>query len=480
MRRIFIVGLAVLPLLAYLSPPLAHAAANDGVGVSTNGLYLYYDFANPNSYSGSGTTLSDLSGNNLTGSILNAPTLQRSSTSGTYFSFAGGGLSSSDAFQHITVPTHNVDFSNGFSFSFYGYFGSTAGSFERIFDFGADADAGGITDGNAAANNNVLFGRHATTNQVFYETLDLGTPNRGRCYGPDTGTTGAITAALQQFTVTIDSTGTCLMYLNGSSIAVTTQITAGKNLKPSNINRDKNYIARSNWADANFEGFIYRLAFYNRKLDASEVTQNYNSLIDTAWPTLSATINSVNENTTAVTTFSPNSNVYYTISGGVDSARFTINNSTGALAFVTAPNFENPLDSGGDNVYNVVVRGMDPNGNYKDYAAAITVANVSEGTTLTLPSLTATPSKGVSLTITVTPAGDGTSIPGRVTYLIAGKRIPGCLKRTYSGTGNSTCVWKPTIQGFREITATFTPTNNSFSASTSKQSFFILKRTTTR
>ena len=40
--------------------------------------------------------------------------------------------------------------------------------------------------------------------------------------------------------------------------------------------------------------------------------------------------------------------------GGVDSAFFSITDY-GELTFSSAPDFEVPVDSGGDNVYNVVV-----------------------------------------------------------------------------------------------------------------------------
>ena len=44
----------------------------------------------------------------------------------------------------------------------------------------------------------------------------------------------------------------------------------------------------------------------------------------------------------------------YSVSGGVDSALFSITNS-GVLSFVSVPDFEVPVDVGGNNVYNVVV-----------------------------------------------------------------------------------------------------------------------------
>ena len=44
----------------------------------------------------------------------------------------------------------------------------------------------------------------------------------------------------------------------------------------------------------------------------------------------------------------------YRVSGGVDRSRFSITDG-GVLSFMSAPNFESPVDSGGDNVYNLVV-----------------------------------------------------------------------------------------------------------------------------
>ena len=49
----------------------------------------------------------------------------------------------------------------------------------------------------------------------------------------------------------------------------------------------------------------------------------------------------------------------YSISGGADASKFTINADTGALSFITAPNFEAPTDAGGNNVYDVIVQVSD-------------------------------------------------------------------------------------------------------------------------
>ena len=88
----------------------------------------------------------------------------------------------------------------------------------------------------------------------------------------------------------------------------------------------------------------------------------------------------VAENTTAVTTVSaidPDAAaaLSYAIAGGADAAKFTINASTGALAFIAAPNFETPTDSGANNVYDVIVNVSD--GALNDtQSIAVTVTDV--------------------------------------------------------------------------------------------------------
>ena len=49
----------------------------------------------------------------------------------------------------------------------------------------------------------------------------------------------------------------------------------------------------------------------------------------------------------------------WSIVGGADAAKFTINASTGVLTFVSAPNYEAPTDSGANNVYDVTVQVSD-------------------------------------------------------------------------------------------------------------------------
>jgi hypothetical protein len=66
----------------------------------------------------------------------------------------------------------------------------------------------------------------------------------------------------------------------------------------------------------------------------------------------------------------------YAIAGGADAGRFTINDSTGALSFAVAPDFENPMDADGDNFYNVTVQVSDGNGGTDTQAIKVTVQDI--------------------------------------------------------------------------------------------------------
>jgi hypothetical protein len=95
-----------------------------------------------------------------------------------------------------------------------------------------------------------------------------------------------------------------------------------------------------------------------------------------------AALISMAENGSSVTTVQatdadPGSVLSYSISGGADAALFSINTSTGALSFKSAPNFEAPTDTGANNVYDVIVQASD-GALTNTQAIAVTVTNVSE------------------------------------------------------------------------------------------------------
>ena len=189
------------------------------------------------------------------------------------------------------------------------------------------------------------------------------------------------------------------------------------------------------------------------------------------------------ENITSVVTYAATdvdagASLSFSITSGSDSADFTINSSTGVLTFVTSPDFEAPIDSDLNNTYVVVITVSD--GSLTDVQTlTVTITNANESAALSAPSVSGSIYKGTQITITVT-----SSAAGKVRFFLGGKRISGCLAKSTSGsypTNTATCAWKPPVTGRQILTAQITPTDNTFSASTSAGTEVrVLKRVASR
>jgi VCBS repeat-containing protein len=149
---------------------------------------------------------------------------------------------------------------------------------------------------------------------------------------------------------------------------------------------------------------------------------------------------------------------------GTDAADFAINSSSGALTFSSNPDFEAPADSDTNNSYIIIVTVSD--GSLTDtQTVTITITNANESASINAPTVSGTINKGIATTITVT-----INVAGKVRFFVGGKRISTCKDRTTSGTypnNSATCSWRPAVTGRQILTATLTPTDNTFSASTS-------------
>ena len=112
--------------------------------------------------------------------------------------------------------------------------------------------------------------------------------------------------------------------------------------------------------------------------------------------------------------------ISYSISGGADSAQFSINSSSGVVSFKNSPDFETPTDAGSDNIYNLEVKATEAgNAVTATRSVAVTVSNVVE----TAPSITsggsasfAENATGAVYTVRAS-ASDG---DGSITYSISG------------------------------------------------------------
>ena len=90
---------------------------------------------------------------------------------------------------------------------------------------------------------------------------------------------------------------------------------------------------------------------------------------------------SVAENATAVVyTFTASKTVTWSLDGGEDAAKFSMNTTTGALTFLSAPDFEIPTDgsTSGTNTYIVIIKATDIYGLTKSQTLTVTVTNVNE------------------------------------------------------------------------------------------------------
>ena len=111
------------------------------------------------------------------------------------------------------------------------------------------------------------------------------------------------------------------------------------------------------------------------------------------------------ENTTTVTSVIatdldlPNDTLAYSISGGVDKTLFVIDSVSGELNFISAPDYENPVDSGLNNSYQVEVTVTDEGGLTDVQMLTVNVSNEVEAPAATDNTLTINEDTSYALTL---------------------------------------------------------------------------------
>ncbi len=188
------------------------------------------------------------------------------------------------------------------------------------------------------------------------------------------------------------------------------------------------------------------------------------------------------ENSTNVTTYTASdpdagASLSFSISG-TDAADFAINSSSGVLTFAANPDFEAPADSDTNNIYIVVITVSD--GTLSDtQTLTVTITNANESASVSAPTVSGSVNKGIATTISVT-----VNTAGKVRFFLGGKRISNCLARSTTGSYPSftaTCLWKPPVTGNQNLTARVTPSDSTFSATTSSSTaVWVNKRTSSR
>jgi len=450
-----------MALIFPFSMPAAQAAVASGVGIVQSGLVFDFDAANP--AGGTGTNMANLltSNSGVFGTMQSG--VSRSSSNGKTFLFDGTSTS------YATVPIGSTNFTSGFSLSFYAKFESPVANdrtFERVIDF---ANAAATT---GDANSSMWVGRYVDTNDLSIEVWN-GTIRPGNCRAIN-----AITPGVFKHYVAVVDGSTCTFYVD--KVAQTTTYIGSDFKNPPAVTRSSAFIGKSNWVDDPFKGEIGEIALYNSVLSQSDVNTNYTAQTDITIPSLSGSGNvSINENQTSVASLTASEPSTFTEYASGNYSLFSIT-STGVVTLDTQANFEAPNPSNTLNYYFTL---LDANGNTQIQMIVVTILDVQEFSSLSLPSLSATPYKGVNVTITLTPS-TAANTAGKVTFLWNGKRIPKCLNLTFSGTGTSTCTWKPASMGFEKLSVTFIPNKTNglqeYAAATSKLTPFVTKRSTTR
>lgn len=223
-------------------------AGNVAPNIITDGMILYLDSFNANSFSSGSTTWRDISGNNRNASLTN---VQWSSNNIPYFAYTGSGTLSYGTLTNFQMPvnafTLNFTFnlaeitSSGFTYLFFNaatY--ATASYYVEITN-----SSRGL---HMILSNSASYGAASTTNI----TVNTGSVN-DMVYSYD----GSVCRVYQNG-----------IFINQLTVAPPAPPIFPATAYPANIGSTFNFSPK---------GYIYRVIGYNRALSATEVLQNYNA-----------------------------------------------------------------------------------------------------------------------------------------------------------------------------------------------------------
>jgi hypothetical protein len=198
---------------------------------------------------GNGAVISDIVGNTN-------GTLQGTANWQTATDFPGGSrsvLQFDGTSNYIQLPAMNFDYSQGFTVESWVYY-EEFNKFSRIIDFG-----------NGQGQDNIVFANEDTTNNLFFLVLPEDSPR--------IKASNALEEKKWMYLVaTVDGSGNAKIYKNGQLIQ------SGKQNVPKNIERQNNYIGKSNWpGDALFKGQIAEVRIWNVALSADVIEAKYNN-----------------------------------------------------------------------------------------------------------------------------------------------------------------------------------------------------------
>jgi hypothetical protein len=94
-------------------------------------------------------------------------------------------------------------------------------------------------------------------------------------------------------------------------------------------------------------------------------------------PGSAASAVSIDEGQVAVARLTAGEPVAWSLIGGADASRFTIDGD-GTVSFIAAPDHERPADSGADNVYQILLQATDAAGNVATHSVTVTVLDLDD------------------------------------------------------------------------------------------------------
>ena len=190
-----------------------------------------------------------------------------------------------------------------------------------------------------------------------------------------------------------------LNQVNGNFSAIGTQITLRSGALLT-LNNDGTFDYDPNGAfdflntgESTSDSFTYSTVdTIEQQVDTFNVTITINGVSDNLPPTITTPVTvTVAENQTAVLDIEATDDLdvegdglTYSLTGGADQDLFAIDSDTGLLSFLTAPDFENPGDTDGDNNYQVQVTVTDSSGLTAVQDLTVTVADDPNDNTNTL------------------------------------------------------------------------------------------------
>ena len=223
-------------------------SAYGGPEINDSGLVLALDAANPRSYSGSGTTINDISGQSNNGTLTNSPSYNAGN--GGYLTFTSASST------YVSIPySASLDTPTGCTHEVW-FYPTGAGEFLSR----------GLSDSGSSPDNPRLY--VYGDGKVYFDWSTTGLDRWGEYAGATTMNTWN-----QVVLQTLPST-TMKLYTNG---AYKGDSFVGGNM-PATLPNTANPIILGGvtWIPRYFSGRIAIVRLYNRALSANEILQNYN------------------------------------------------------------------------------------------------------------------------------------------------------------------------------------------------------------